>query len=362
MYRKEPPNPREPEKFNLPFEGQLSPNNRWVQMSELIPWSEFEDEYAAKFSENNGAPAKPRTYRKRARKDYLAVAKKRKPSSQQKIKAIKKQLQYLKRNLSYIEKLLKQGASLEWLKKSTRKKLETVQEMYQQQLWMYENQKHSIAQRIVSLSQPHVRPIVRGKAGTPVEFGAKISASYVDGFIFLDRISWENFNESGDLKWQIERFKENTGHYPESVHVDQIYRTRENRAFCKERGIRISGPPLGRPPANVSRETQKQALEDERFRSVIEGKFGQGKRRFSLDLVKMKRSDTAETAIAISFLVMNLNTLLARILRGFFGLFSEKNTFLTWEIKKRYEWKRLAQEKVMIASGCSTTKYLAPIF
>ena len=58
MYRKEPPNPREPEKFDLPFEGQLSPNNRWVQMSELIPWSEFEDEYAAKFSENNGAPAK----------------------------------------------------------------------------------------------------------------------------------------------------------------------------------------------------------------------------------------------------------------------------------------------------------------
>jgi len=58
MYRKEPPNPREPEKFDLPFEGQLSPNNRWVQMSELIPWSEFEDEYAAKFSENEGAPAK----------------------------------------------------------------------------------------------------------------------------------------------------------------------------------------------------------------------------------------------------------------------------------------------------------------
>lgn len=58
MYRKEPPNPREPEKFDLRFEGQLSPNNRWVQMSELIPWSEFEDEYAAKFSENNGAPAK----------------------------------------------------------------------------------------------------------------------------------------------------------------------------------------------------------------------------------------------------------------------------------------------------------------
>jgi len=76
------------------------------------------------------------------------------------------------------KKLLKQGASLEWLKERTRERLETVQELYQQQLWMYENEKHSIAQRIVSLSQPHVRPIVRGKAGKPVEFGEKISASY----------------------------------------------------------------------------------------------------------------------------------------------------------------------------------------
>jgi len=76
----------------------------------------------------------------------------------------------------------------------------------------------------------------------------------------------------------------------------------------------MSGSPLGRPPANVSPETKKQALENERFRSAIEGKFGQGKRRFSLDLIKMKRSDTAETVIAISFLVMNLNVTGERIL------------------------------------------------
>jgi hypothetical protein len=76
----------------------------------------------------------------------------------------------------------------------------------------------------------------------------------------------------------------------------------------------------------------------------------------------MKRSDTAETAIAISFLVMNLNTLLARILRGFFGLFSRKNTLITWMIKKRYGWRILAKEKVIFSPSCSTTKYLAPVF
>lgn len=59
------------------------------------------------------------------------------------------------------------------------------------------------------------------------------------------------------LKAQVEAFRNYTGHYPESVHVDQIYRSRENRAWCKERGIRISGPPLGRPKKSVSLEEKK---------------------------------------------------------------------------------------------------------
>jgi hypothetical protein len=67
------------------------------------------------------------------------------------------------------------------------------------------------------------------------------------GYVFLDRISWDNFNEAGDLKAQVEAFKNFTGYYPESVHVDKIYRNRDHRAWCKERGIRISGLPLGRP-------------------------------------------------------------------------------------------------------------------
>lgn len=96
-------------------------------------------------------------------------------------------------------------------------------EVYRQQLWMYENKKNSIDDRIVSLTQPHIRPIVRGKAGKSVEFGAKLSASCRNGYVFLDRISWDNFNESVDLKTQVEKFKWFTGFYPESIHVDRIY-------------------------------------------------------------------------------------------------------------------------------------------
>ena len=80
-----------------------------------------------------------------------------------------------------------------------------------------------------------------------------------------------------------------------------------------ERGIRISGPPLGRQPANVSKETKKQAWEDERIRNSIEGKFGQGKRRFGLNRVMAKLDNTSETAISITFLVINLSTWLRRV-------------------------------------------------
>ena len=97
------------------------------------------------------------------------------------------------------------------------------------------------------------------------------------------------------------------------MHVDRIYRTRENRAWCKERGIRISGSPLGRPPKDLSESMKKQARDDESFRNAIEGKFGQAKRRYGLNLVMSKLAETSETAIAITFLVINLSTLLRQV-------------------------------------------------
>jgi transposase, IS5 family len=292
---------------------------------------------------------KPRTYRNIARKNYLSVAKKRKPTIKERRKAIKRQLQYIKRNLAHIQQLMELGASLLNLSNRQYKKLLVVAEIYRQQLWLYENKKISIEDRIVSLNQPHIRPIVRGKAGKKVEFGAKLSASCYDGYVFLDHISWDNFNESGDLKSQVETYKNHTGYYPQSVHVDKIYRTRDNRSWCQERGIRISGPPLGRPPKNVSPEKKKQAREDELIRNSIEGKFGQGKRRFSLGRVMAKLPHTSVTAIAITFLVMNLSTLLSRLFCGFLCQFFNITSFFTSFISKSdvpYDYR---QQKLIFA-------------
>lgn len=59
MYRKATSAPTPPENFELPFEGKLSQDNRWVIMANLIPWDEFEEEYAKNFSLDMGAPALP---------------------------------------------------------------------------------------------------------------------------------------------------------------------------------------------------------------------------------------------------------------------------------------------------------------
>lgn len=483
MYRKVDPDGTPPESFEFPQGGKLASDNRWVMMAQLIPWSEFESEYAQNFATSMGAPAKsfrmalgaliikeklgtsdretveqirenpylqyfiglssysneipfdasllvhfrqrinvnlvnkvnqkmvkkireattppseseraepeepserchqgkllldatcasadiayptdisilarariqtekivdilyksikdicqkkPRTYRKTAQKDYLAIAKQRRPKQSQKRAAIKKQLQYLKRNLSHIKKLIELGADLEKLRKQQYNILLVCHEVYRQQAWMYQNKTNKIEDRIVSLTQPHIRPIIRGKAGKHTEFGAKLSASSFEGYVFLDRISWDNFNESGDLIAQVEAFKEFTGSYPESVHVDQIYRTHSNRAWCKERGIRMSGPPLGRRPAHVSKSTKQQAKKDERARQAIEGKFGQAKRRFNLGRVMTKLERTSQTTIAITFLVMNLVAGLRRLLLLFLCQFLSITTHNHCQINNNY--------------------------
>ncbi len=123
---------------------------------------------------------KPRTYRKKARKDYLKVAKKRRPTRKERREAIAKQLQYIQRNFDHIEKLTTLGAELSRLNPRKYKMLLVVAEVYRQPTRMYENESNRIDDRIVSITQPHIRPIVRGKVGKSVEFGAKLSVSCFD--------------------------------------------------------------------------------------------------------------------------------------------------------------------------------------
>jgi transposase, IS5 family len=425
------------EAFLLPFGGKLNDRNRWLVLAKLIPWDDFEDEYASQFSQTRGAPSlsfrialgsliikerlgltdeatveqieenpylqcflgfsefqskppfessmmthfrkrlsssileeindtivkkhtkkqkvndssdggtlvidatctpadvryptdisllnearensekiidtlwklsskdgiKPRTYRNNARKDFLSAARSKKLTHERRRELTSKQLNYIKRNLGTI----KQFENRDKLSTLELHRLFVISEVYRQQLEMYTEQKRSIADRIISFSQPHIRPIIRGKKGKSVEFGAKISAAIVDGFAFADRISFDSYNESNDLITHVEAFKKRYGKYPRRILADQIYQTRKNRKFCKELGVEMSGKPLGRPPkAGYLDEQKERWRKNECDRVPIEGKFGQLKRKYSLSRVMAKLVTTSEAVIRIAFLVVNL--------------------------------------------------------
>lgn len=241
---------------------------------------------------------KPRTYREVARKRYLQTAQKKNKSRKEIRKAVGSQLRFLKRNLSSINRLLDQYPFIP-LDSKQHKYLLVINTLYDQQKQMYNQHVHSIEDRIVSIHQPHVRPIVRGKSQAKVEFGAKVHVSLIDGIAYLDQLSWDAFNEGSHMIDYVEQYKRRFGYYPAQLLADQIYCTRDNRAKLKEKGIKLMGKPLGRPSA-----VQVHVSPGER--NPIEGKFGQAKTGYGLNRIKARLKGTSETWIASIILVLNL--------------------------------------------------------
>lgn len=275
----------------------------------------------------------PRRYRKRARKEYLAFAKSRKHTAKKIRSALRRQLGYVKRDLGYLEQFMSDGYAM------TGKDIGlylTIIRLYEQQQYMYDNRIHSVEHRIVSISQPWLRPIVRGKVKAPVEFGAKFDLSLdSEGYGRLEKISFEAYNESTCLIEAIERFKERTGYYPERVLADQIYRTKENRSYCKEHGIRLSGPKLGRPSA-TAKVDKKQEYQDNTDRIEVERTFSLSKRCYGMSCITTKLEETQLTSIALSVFVTNLFRIQRRILCALLHLFRfwyDRNRYKSWKLQ-----------------------------
>lgn len=118
---------------------------------------------------------KVRTYCRKAQKAYLGFCKKRRKTKREINLMRGKLLRYLRRNIRQLEQLLEYYA--EKLKEHERRflkvRFETVKRIYEQQLEMWRTKARGVKERIVSLHMPHIRPIVRGKAGKEVEFGVK---------------------------------------------------------------------------------------------------------------------------------------------------------------------------------------------
>ena len=256
--------------------------------------------------------ALPRRDCREARRAYLNYAKAKKHSTKQIRKALKKQLSYVRRDIGYIESFMSDGYAP--LSKDIDQIL-TIFTLYEQQKYMFDNKVHKVENRIVSISQPWIRPIVRGKIKAPVEFGAKLDLSIdAEGYARIERVQFDAYNESACLQEAVEAFHKRTGYYPERVLADQIYRTRQNRAFCKEHGIRLSGPKLGRPNAETQKTDKKQEYQDNTDRIEVERRFSLAKRCFGLGMIRTKLKETQLTSIALSVFVANLFRKMQRIL------------------------------------------------
>lgn len=253
-----------------------------------------------------GKVPQPRMYKNKARQQYLTIAKKKKKTKKDIRKGLRRQLQYVSRDIKYIDKLLEQHRTLKLsLNKRDWKLLQVIHEVYRQQQEMFTEEKRTIEHRIVSLYQPHVRPMPRGKERVQTEFGSKQLVMLKEGYTHVKTISWDNFNEGTRLKESVEAYKEIYGCYPEKVSADALFGNKVNRQYLKDKAIGFVGKQLGRPPKTSNAEKRKLQKEMAR-RNEIEGKFGQGKNGYGLQKIKARMKETSQSWIMSIYFIMNL--------------------------------------------------------
>jgi IS5 family transposase len=252
-----------------------------------------------------GMPA-PRMYSETARKRYLSIAKSKRKGRTALRRGIRQQLQYVKRDLGYIDRLAQESELFRLaLDKRDWKLLQVIHELYRQQRWMYQHDEHSIPDRIVNLYQPHVRPMPRGKDRVSTEFGSKQLVILKDGYAHVCRLDWNNFHDGVFLQQALEKYRNLYGCYPAKILGDRLFGNRENRRLMKEKGIRFVGRSLGRP--SVAQKQNERSLHQEMTaRNAIEGKFGQGKNAYGLAKIRARLKETSESWIMAIYLVMNL--------------------------------------------------------
>lgn len=178
-------------------------------------------------------------------------------------------------------------SSFDGLNKNKRT-LNAIFAMFAQQTYMHENNVHVCANLIVSIFQPHIRPIKRGKARAKTEFGAKIGAVIYEGYT-LDHHRWNSYNESINLELQIEKFYARFDHLPATIHTDKIYLNKVNWQYQKDEEIKSYCKPWGRPskesktPEFIAKITKAVGERNE-----IECSFGTSKRIYRANNIRVK--------------------------------------------------------------------------
>lgn len=277
---------------------------------------------------------KPQTHRMEARHAFILLIKRKRKGKKLVDKTKLIQIRCLQADFQiFLDFLGKQASNLlTCFSRHDNKCLRAAFKMYEQQKMMFEQNVRSCADRIISIYQPHLRPIVRGKAKANVEFGAKIGASIVNGYTYVDHLSWDAYNESSDLAIQIELYKKRFGMLPREIQVDKLYLGKANRQYIKDCNVECYNRPLGRPPKE---ENDRHAVDKKKAigeRNEMEGTFGTSKRVYRANNIQAKLDNTADTWIGACFFAKNV----MKFLRGLLCLIFEKMGLRTFKRRILY--------------------------
>ena len=265
------------------------------------------DEYTSKICKEFGIKGK-RTHYKDARRAYLLLIKQKVKKGRLLKDTIAYLLNCLKKDLRQLLNIFAEDyRRYDFLRLYEKRVITAIIQMMHQQEEMHRTGSRQCPNRIISIFQPHVRPIVRGKAGANTEFGAKIGASIVEGYTFIDHHSWEAYNEGTDMQLQIELYQKRFGYLPATIDADKIYMNKANRKILKDMEIQAYCKPLGRPPKDPPPEELKARMAKAvGRRNEIECSFGTGKRVYRANDIRAKLPDTARCWTGMCYFVKNV--------------------------------------------------------
>ena len=237
---------------------------------------------------------RPRTKYLDVEKACLSYRKQRKHSNTQTRKMTRRLLNLLVKILKEIRRMERGCDVPELLTVKEKSLVDIITKVYRQQRNHFDSgdRRESIPDRIVSVSKPYVRPIVRGKEVKSVEFGAKCNNIMVDGISFIEKMSFNAFNEGTRLQHCVKMHRRLFGVDVKKIGGDASYAGTDNRGFCKENGIQTSFVKRGRP-TQEKKEQDYVRQELARVRATaMEGSFGIQKEHYAMRRIKARKKET----------------------------------------------------------------------
>lgn len=244
------------------------------------------------------------------KKEFLDHQKSRKKSKRWEKKLLKKLLKFLLRLLELHKKIVEEKKVA--LSNKEKSQMLTITKVYEQQHDKVYGKVEQIKDRIVSLSKPYIRPMVRGKEAKQVEFGAKVNKLQVDGLSFIEHFSYDAFNEGTRLKSSIHLHRELFGKCTHHS-ADKIYATNENRRYCTGENITTNFIPKGRQKeAHIEQSKVMRAVLDKERATRLEGSFGNDKNHYLLQKVNARNAVTEKCWIFFGMMTANASIIAQR--------------------------------------------------